>query len=332
MAWPKANFGVFTLNRERVRTSLESALAAIPSADAQHHLFPFLLSEAVNGGPRADQRIVALFNILRTEPELNVFDGKMMQMLPHGGGLLEYHRLAIWLMEQASSTNINQALDDLETYLNATVLPFQVTVALSGLKAATTFEIGRGISFVPWDALQDSKQKKWIWERCMTGLHLPTGALVRNFSIDKLHVHQDEYEKQRDMNINRYMALMDNTEIYDALMCMGLVGPFAHQSLASWISQPRWMPLNHGGTFFSDIEGSYYSQSFPEDARAVASSLFEAFCALPVELQARLRLATQRLNRAMRRSIPRDGADAAIDLGIALAGCGKTLVFSCFLE
>lgn len=115
----------------------------MPSTDAQRHLFPFLLSEAVNGGPRADQRLVALFNVLRTEPDLNVFDGRMMQMLPDGAGLLEYHRLAIWLMEQASSTNINQALDDLETYLSATVLPFQVTVALSGLKAAATFEIGR---------------------------------------------------------------------------------------------------------------------------------------------------------------------------------------------
>lgn len=287
----------------------------MPSTDAQRHLFPFLLSEAVNGGPRADQRLVALFNVLRTEPDLNVFDGRMMQMLPDGAGLLEYHRLAIWLMEQASSTNINQALDDLETYLSATVLPFQVTVALSGLKAAATFEIGRGISFVPWDALQDSKQKKLVWERCMTGMHLPPGALVRNFSITKLHVHQDEYEVQRDMNMNRYMTLMDKTEIYDSLMCMGLVGPFAHQGVASWISPPRWMPLNHGGTFLSDIEGSYSSQSFPEDACAVASSLFEAFCALPVELQARLRLAMQRLNRAMRRGIP---VDAAIDLGIAL--------------
>ena len=113
----------------------------------------------------------------------------------------------------------------------------------------------------------------------MTGMHLPTGALVRNFSITKLHVHQDEYEVQRDMNMNRNMKLMDKTEIYDALMCMGLVGPFAHQGVASWISPPRWMPLNHGGTFLSDIEGSYSSQSFPEDACAVASSLFEAFCA-----------------------------------------------------
>ena len=120
------------------------------------------------------------------------------------------------------------------------------------------------------------------------------------------------------MNMNRYMTLMDKTEIYDALMCMGLVGPFAHQAVASWMSPPRWMPLNHGGTFLSDIEGSYSSQSFPEDARAAAGSLFEAFCALPVELQARLRLAMQRLNRAMRRGIPVDAADAAIDLGIAL--------------
>ncbi|MEP6935108.1 MAG: hypothetical protein ABI988_14420 [Nitrospirota bacterium] len=237
----------------------------------------------------------------------------MMEIFPGGASRLEFHRLANWLMERARSSNINQALDDLETYLRATNLPFQVTVAVSGLKVFAVCDLGRGISFVPWDALQDSNQKKSVWERCFMGvsLNLPTGALVRDFSITKLHVHQDEFETQRPIA----MKPIDDTEIHDALMCMALVGPFAHHAVASWISPPRWMPISGGGIGLSYIEGSFPSQSFPEEKCLAASSLFEKFCSLTVDLQARLRLAMQRLYRAMRRGVP---VDAAIDLGIAL--------------
>jgi hypothetical protein len=173
--------------------------------------------------------------------------------------------------------------------------------------------MGRGISFVPWDSLQDSNQKRSVWERCfMAGhSHLPSGALVRDFTIEKRHIHQDEY--QRDME--KYMTLVDATELHDALMCIALVGPFAPHVVASWISFPPWAPMFGGSMMLPQLEGFSSTQPFPEDASVGARSLFDAFSALPVNLQARLRLVMQRLNRAMRRFVP---VDASIDLGIAL--------------
>jgi len=270
------------------------------------------MHEANEGDPRADGRMVSLLNVLRAEPELRVFDG-MMQIIPGGASRIEYHTLTDWLIRRATTVGIDQSLQDLQRYIEATELPLELAVALSGLTPGATCDMGRGILFVPWDSLQDSSQKRSVWERCVMGApwFLPTGALVRTVAIEKLHLHQDDFPCYAE----QHLAPIDQTELYDALMCMALVAPCAPHVVGSWVSIPQWAPVYGGGMLLPQLEGIASSQPFPPEAAHRARDLFEAFCALPANLKARLRLVMQRLNRAMRRRVT---VDASIDLGIAL--------------
>ncbi len=301
------------MDKERIRIVLEEALAGAPSDDAPNYRLAMLLYEANKGSATADPRLVALLDVLRTEPDLSIFNG-MMQVRPNGSTRIEYKDLAAWLLRRATSVGIDQGIENLLMYLDVTELPCELTLALSGLKPDAICNLGRGISLVPWDSLQESFQKQALWERIMTGVpfHIPTGALIREFSINKLHIHQDDLEKTRED-----MKTIDDSELHDALMCLSLVGPYAPHVVASWISLPAWAPMIGFGMSWPHIEGFSQDRLFTAQDCGQGRELFTAFSALPAAFRTRLRLVMQRLTRAMHRITP---VDASIDLGIALEG------------
>jgi hypothetical protein len=299
------------LDRNRLGTALGDVVIAYPSTDA-HLTIMIQLHRAETGAPNTDPRILNLLEALRAETELRDFDG-MMQIVPGRASRLDYKILAGWLINKARSLCADKALDDLENYLNAEEIQCETTLALSGVIPEAICELGRGISLVPWDSLRDCSEKQSVWERCVMAepFHLPEGGLIRRFTIPKRHISYQEF--QRD--IKAYMGNEDETELYDALMCIALVGPCAPHVVAGWMSLPEWVPKIGGAMTLPALEGFSSVRAYPPDSCGKARELFGAFCELNAGLRTRLRLAMQRLNRAMRRVVP---VDASIDLGIAL--------------
>jgi hypothetical protein len=286
---------------------------AYPSTDA-HITIMLQLHQAETGAPNTNPGILNLFQALCAEAELRDFDG-MMQIIPGGVSRLDYKTLAGWLIRRARSLAADRALDDLERYLNAEEIQCEATLALSGVIPEVVCDLGRSIFLVPWETIRDCSEKQSVWERCVMAapFHLPQGGLIRQFTIPKRHISHEEL--QRDMQA--YMGNQDETELYDALMCLALVGPSVPHVVAGWMGLPEWVPKLGGGMTLPALEGFSSARPYPPESCAKARELFGAFCELNAGLRMRLRVVMQRLNRAMRRVVP---VDASIDLGIALEG------------
>lgn len=304
------------MDNKRLNTVLEEALKAAPAPAASRRMMHIWMYDAHSASARADTRAVDLLEALRLEPELKVFDGTMLHVLSITSQALEYWHLAAWLVARAQSVGSNQALKDLSHYLEAPEIPCEVAVVFSGLEPQGSYDMGRGISFIPWAALRDSPQKQSLHERFVMGLsfNFPAGALVREHKTKKIYVSQADFQK----NFEKYTtSSFDGTDLFDSLMCLALVGPSAPQVLASWVTVPAWTPIVAGSMQLPGLEGFSAEQKISPDGYNKGRELFEAFCSAPASFQAHLRLVMQRLIRAMRRGAP---VDAAIDLGISLEG------------
>jgi hypothetical protein len=303
------------MDNKRLHTVLEEALKVAPAAEgASRRLIHLWMHDAHSGSARADARALDLLEALRLEPELRIFDGTMVHVLSITAESLEYWHLAAWLIARAQSVGSEQALEDLSHYLDASDIPYEVAVVFSGLEPQGSYDMGHGISLIPWADLRGSLQKQSVHERSFMEMSFnsPSGALVREHSTKKTYVPQAEFQQ----HLEKYtFSSPDAIELYDSLMCLALVGPSAPQVLASWVTVPAWTPIFTGSMTLPRQEGFSTVQKLSLDGCMQGRQLFEAFRSATAQFQAHLRLVMQRLTRAMRRVTP---VDAAIDLGIAL--------------
>lgn len=297
------------MDRTTLRKALEEALAVYPPETAPPYLLPFMMQDAANRSEKADPRLVHLLEEIARQPDLEIFNGKM-QVFPGHATRIEYANLASWLLKRTSSQGLEVAVADLDRYVAATELSCTLTLALTGITTDVARDLGRGIHLVPWDLLPHSSQKQSVHERAFSGytLHIPTCAITRAFTIPKLHIDATELD---DTRLNH----PDDTELHDAVRCLGLVGPSALQVIAEWVALPEWAPLLGGGMSLFHIEGFTSDRTLSEADYQQAHDLFHRFLSHPAAFRAHLRVPMDRLNRAMQRRTP---VDAFIDLGIAL--------------
>jgi hypothetical protein len=305
------------MDKKRLHAVLEEALKAAPAPAASRVLLHMWMHDAHSGSLRADPRATSLLEALRSEPELKLFDGTTLHVLSIAAQSIEYWHLAAWLVARAQIAGSKQALEDLSHYLEASEIPCEVAVVFSGLEPQDSYDMGHGISLIPWNALRESSQKRSVHERAQMELpfNFPAGALVRDHSTKKIYVSQADFQQ----NFAKYStsASVDATELYDSLMCLALVGPSGPQILASWVTVPVWTPFAGGSMELPRQEGFTVGRKLSPDDCTLGRKLFEAFCLASAPFQTRLRLVMQRLVRAMRRVTP---VDAAIDLGLSLEG------------
>lgn len=169
--------------------------------------------------------------------------------------------------------------------------------------------LGRRVSLLPWGQVPESHQKQSIHEKFfMTAdFRWQTAAVVREETLPKIHIHGAGFEQ--------HMIPLDDTDLRDAILCIGLCGPTAPFVLASWLAPPPWAPMMGSGYSMPFPEGKPRHRKWLQSYSLEASELFQAFVALPDARKDLLRLVMQRLNSAMRRL---SNVDSAIDLGIAL--------------
>jgi hypothetical protein len=120
------------------------------------------------------------------------------------------------------------------------------------------------------------------------------------------------------MHVNKttsFPSAPDFSELHDALLCIGISGPFGPEWTESWLDPPPWAPVSGHVYTPAYLEGPPHYDTWTEDHCLTTTRLFSIFQGLSERTKDALRLPMRRLNSAMRR-ISR--ADRAIDLGIAL--------------
>jgi len=293
------------LKQAPIIAALQEVLSAIGEAvrtdDVQLAL---VLHEPAKGHPSVARLLAAL----RAEPSLSIFDGPM-QVVANQASRVEIGNLAGWLLRRGLEVGSTQAIGDLQRYLEASDIPFSMILGLTGLKVAGRCDLGGGIALLPWDQLPDSHQKHTIYTRFLESFSFkwPSAAIVQEVVLPRLHVSDRESQQ--------HMRQLDESELRDAILCIGAVGPFAPEVLISWLAPPPWAPVMAGGFSLPHPEGGSRHDVWSEEHCRIAVRLFHHFRALNAEMKDALRLPLQRLSMAMRRL---SKVDSAVDLGIAL--------------
>ena len=260
----------------------------------------------VPGQEKIHPSIAKLVETLRAQPSLNIFNGRM-QCLNYGIRW-ELRDLADWLIRRGLNVGIAQAATDLQRYLPVTQIPFAMVLGLAGLAVEKLYHFGGGIDLLPWKHLPKSYKKRM--EEIVSGasyqLKWPSAALVRKIMLPKFHIPDREPLPP---------VRIDDSELKDAVLFIGVVGPFAPEVLVSWLEPPPWVPTMGGAFSRPILEGLPRHDVLTDDHFETASRLFETFRKLSSEKKDILRLPLQRLSKAMRGS---SEVDSLVDLGIAM--------------
>ena len=206
-----------------------------------------------------------------------------------------------------------EALENLLRFLAAPVLPYRMTLALGGIALDSSCSLGQNITLLPWEEIPDSQGKSQAFamlSRPGAFVGFPRAGLVRDIDLPRRNVTQTQWQQGEQTH-----TPIDYTDLRDALLCIGLVGPVAPCELLTWFEPPEWAPLVTL-TFYAPLhEASFSSSQWPSEAAGQARELYERFSQLSKGRKDLMRLRMQRLNSAMRRL---NHVDAAIDLGITL--------------
>jgi hypothetical protein len=274
--------------------------------------FIWTLYQAAREPSHADQRLVRLLDQLRKLPELEVFNGGI-QAVANTARMVDYPSLARWLLVRARQVGAEQTLENLLCFLAASDLPYRITLALGGITLDSSCTLGQNITLLPWEEIPDSWGKSKAFAMLTaSGLStdFPQAALVRDITLPRQNVPQKKGQ-QAEYNL----IPVDYTDLRDALLCIGLVGPVAPYELLTWPDPPEWAPILGVDISMPIYEGPSPRSPWPSEAARQARELYERFLRLSQSDKDLMRLRMQRLNSAMRRRNP---VDAAIDLGITL--------------
>jgi len=291
-------------------SALTAACESAAQADDEGRELIRMLHQAADEPSHADQRLVMLLEQLRRTPELEIFNEKM-------------EGLAIWLLSRAAKVGGEQTLDNLHQFLTASEVPYRKILALGGIALDFSCTLGHNITLLPWNELPDTMRKSrvhvFLPRRLLIPLW-PTAALVRDITLPRRYVAQAEWPQ-----VEHNLTPVDYTDLKDALLCIGLVGPVAPYEFLTWLEPAEWAPIldvtlgltyPRGFTLGLPFPGENSSRNqWAQDAAVQARELYERFAQLSESLKDLMRLRMQRLNSAMRRL---DLVDAAIDLGITL--------------
>jgi hypothetical protein len=273
--------------------------------------FAILLHYAEHQPEKVDPRIPNLIAALANDPSLEIFNGRMV-VWPSVAMRVDYRGLAGWLIQRGAHLGSATAVADLAHYLEVSEIPCVLTLVLSGITVEEPCDLGGGVRLLPWSAVPDSRSKTMVERQALGGLSLrmPTAAIVQEETHPKRHLTQEEYQHS-----GIQLVPLEDAALQDALLCVGMIGPTAPYALATFLAAPLWVPVTTGGIAMPFPEGWPVQKQWSKTQCSEARALHLAFLKLNKTPRDLLRLAMQRLNRAMRRHLP---VDAAIDLGIAL--------------
>jgi Apea-like HEPN len=293
------------MNHELITTTVQATLDAIrESVRADDSQLALIIREPARAHPSVGQ----LLEVLHAEPSLAIFDGRM-QVIANLAARVEIGDLADWLIRRGLEVGPAQAVANLQRYLDVTEIPFSMILGLNGLEVDRSCDLGAGIVLMPWDHLPDAYRKDMIYPGFLPWIAFkgPMAVVVRQVMLPKLHVSEEE---RGDV-----MTFPDESELRDAILCIGVVGPFAPEIFGSWLAAPPWAPVKLTPGSLSPLEGRPRRDVWTEEHYQAASRIFQSFRALDAKRKDALRLPLQRLSMAMRR---RSNVDSAVDLGIAL--------------
>lgn len=289
---------------------LTDAATVAPSSDSTGFDLSLLIHNLEQEADKQEHPIARLISLIKNEPCLEQFEGWYVT-IEQATVLVQYSKLTEWLISRACKVGAERALNDLIRYMEADSIPVHRAVAVGGIEVVGQHDLVDGLKLIPFDEFPECDDKKYLTERFLYRMKKPSAILLKCAEIKKLQVHADELVNQQQNSSHR----ADYQNIDDAILCLGLFGPTAPHPLAKWTLLPDWAFAPFHG-YSMPYEGEFFlPRQMPTDAPVLTARLLTSWNSLENKHRAKLRLAMERLNSAMRSA---SLVDSAIDLGIVL--------------
>ena len=265
--------------------------------------------------PSVDLAALAeLVKELRNHPELIIFDDKM-QVLENSRYGVDYDSLGNWLVFRALQVGTDNAIADLERYVNNSHFEYYQTMALSGIQIEDELQFTNGIKLVPLSSIPDTIHKVML-ENFMSPfgtLARPSTALIRTLSHPRIHLSSKD-----DLPRNTNTLIDWRREFEDVRLCLTLIGPSSSIDLGSWVTFVDWVPCASPGWSPSLIPHTMQfiiNRRLDPNDYDRARGIHDLFLKLNLKYQEQLRVSLSRLNSAILQS---PSVSSAIDLRTAM--------------
>jgi hypothetical protein len=220
---------------------------------------------------------------------------------------------AFALFRLAREQGVDEGLCKLEEFLGQEARDGRIVLLISSVFVTVPIPVAGGITLIPLDALHSRTLDSYPRTAKLVGRHRQahTAALVVGHTIRPAFIP----ETQR-VDADAFSGQL--TQLDDARRCLCFFGPSTPVHVADW-----WEPADdafnlEGESWFGpnvELLGYEHSHVMTGEELHKYRDYFARFSALPEHNKRVLRVAIDRVNRALRRHW---SVDAAIELGIAL--------------
>lgn len=273
--------------------------------------------------PKADPATTReVIEVIRAEEDLKVFTTASLQAMAIFASV-SHESLADWLIHRGRVVGTEQAVSDLERYLEQEEIPIHVVAPLGGVVVEEVIDLGAAITLLPLDRVPESQAKayflervRWPGHRVLWQFSSAYPALICPRFRDKGHPGGESWVRSDPRELGDIQELMR-----DVCRALTIVGPCAPICLGLWEQTEEWVPcgdrlyLDRWFWTWRDAEVAQPWRTFDDKSLAEAKDLFGCYMALAQETRQKLQIPIDRLNESMRR---RTLEDRAIDLGISL--------------
>lgn len=284
-------------------SAIHDLLALIGEAASAYRLFATPSSDPGAALLAYDVAKGRLASKIKTDFASNL--GQNEYILPGGESFQVGPELwASWASQRGSEVGAAQVLADMKRYLESKEIPCQRVFGIKGITLEARLELAQGISLVPLSSIENPFETRPPVIGMGHGpYNIPNSALVVKRMASRSRGGLPEVDQAAD------------DDLWDAALCLTLVGPSAPTPMAAWYILPPWVPRWGVGSLSWGVPPVLPTFKLEEREYADAQAIHAAFVACHKQLKRRLRIPLARLRSAIREINP---VDAAIDLGIAV--------------
>ncbi len=236
----------------------------------------------------------ALLEALRDDVRIEAAYNERLHVVGNGASCHSLKDLARWMVERSQVENAQKTLAHVRRFLDSSTFTAWAVLIIAGLVVEEEYNLGGGISLVPFDRLPTADLRTLSWDAFFSSSPSPRPSAGLVFRLE--HPRRD-YETTGDPKVET--VTVEAGRLEDARLCLGLCRPagLGVQGIATTVVPADKVPLfgGAGWSLHSFIPPRICAPLIEIEAIR-ARSLHERFLVLTSEERDKLRLPMERLN------------------------------------
>lgn len=294
-------------DKAKLKAALSAALLVAKNAQSVEEGLLFQTVALRDSPESAPMEFRELLTVVRSISALEIFNHAYQCGLG-GWEKVEYPFLVGWLVSRGQKVGAEEAVENLDRYLEADTLDLTEVLAVDGFVLASSVTLG-DFQIVPWGSVAPSDTKWRVTARALHNHVSPTAAVLRCHTIQREHV--------RPWGSSAANSPVPIEPAFDVLRCVTVVTGAGIRPLHRWFEPPEWAPWAVNLSRFG-LDATSFAPFVDVDGELASriKHCISRFEASDESVRMRLRLPIDRLNRSYLAGS--HSINKAIELGVAL--------------